>query len=286
MTAEDAARASLNEIQHLTGCGPAWKASTQAEQDALIDVLLKHQVVMTPTLVVWDRLGRVLDLSFQFDSRRQWVHPCHPNIWDYYQSRFGPPRGRLQYQEPMAHLKRCLARMQEKGVAIAMGTDTPFPHLVPGFSMHDELAMYVDAGIKPVAALRSATSVGAKVLGFDSQVGRIGPGMEADLVVVNGNPLERIDILVVYRDGVPRALLHGERDGKQHNIHLLATFPGAVSEGVWLLKEVEKECRREGVERLSGPFHRPGLFYGGYVCGREPYHPHWATDATDAYVQS
>ncbi len=94
------------------------------------------------------------------------------------------------------------------------------------------------------------------------------------------------NILVVYRDGAPRALLHGERDGKQHNIHLLAMFPGAVSEGVWLLKEVEKECRREGVERLSGPFHRSGLFYGGYVCGREPYHPHWATDATDAYVRA
>ncbi len=193
ITAEDAARAGLNEIQHLTGCGPAWKKSSTEEQDIFIDLMLKHGMIMTPTLVVWDRLGRVSDLVFEFDSRREWVHPCHLGIWNEYKSRFGPPEGRLPLQEPVAHMKRCLKRMQDRGLTIALGTDTPFPHLVPGFSVHDELAMYVDAGMKPVEALRSATSVCAKIFGIGSKAGRIAAGFQADMVAVKGNPLERIN---------------------------------------------------------------------------------------------
>ena len=93
----------------------------------------------------------------------------------------------------MPHLKRFLKRAHQGGVIISLGTDTPFPHLIPGFSVHDELAMYVDAGITPVDALRSATSINARVLGIESTVGQIAPGMVADLVGVRGNPLDRID---------------------------------------------------------------------------------------------
>jgi hypothetical protein len=192
VSAEDAAKAGLNEIQHLTGCGPAWKESTQREMDTLIDVLLEHNVVMTPTLVVWDRIARVNDHSFDFDIRRRWVHPCHRDIWDHWLGRTQAPNYRLSLQGSMPHLKRGLARMHQRGLTIALGTDTPFPHLVPGFSVHDELAMYVDAGIKPLDALRSATSVGARLLGLQSRIGRIAPGFDADLVAVEGNPLARI----------------------------------------------------------------------------------------------
>jgi imidazolonepropionase-like amidohydrolase len=192
INAEDAARAGLNEIQHLTGCGPAWAASTPAERDALIDILLKHEVVMTPTLVVWDRFGRILDHAFDFDIRRRWLHPCHRQIWDSFSWRFDAPETRFRYQAAMPHLKRCLAQMQSRSLTVALGTDTPFPHLIPGFSVHDELAMYVDAGIKPIDALRSATSVNARVIGLGSRIGKIAPGFQADLVAVEGDPLQRI----------------------------------------------------------------------------------------------
>ena len=92
----------------------------------------------------------------------------------------------------MVHLKRFLRRAYERGVTIALGTDTPFPHLVPGMSVHDELCMYVDAGIPPMDALRAATSVNAKVLGIDGRTGMIKPGMLADLAAIRGNPLEQI----------------------------------------------------------------------------------------------
>jgi hypothetical protein len=190
---EDAAQSGLNEIEHLDQCGVAWRAATPAEDDEFILLLRKHNVVIDPTLVVWDRLGRILDRAFHHDERRRWVHPVHLDIWDRYLSRREPPHRRLRFQAAMPHLKRFLWRAQLQGVTIALGTDTPFPHLVPGFSVHDELAMYVDAGLRPVDALRSATSVNAQVLGLQGQVGQIAPGFAADFVAMRGNPLMRID---------------------------------------------------------------------------------------------
>jgi len=191
-SAEDAVRAGLDEFEHLSGCDVAWREASQEEDDAMINLLLAHQVVIDPTLVVWDRLGRILDRSFHHDARRVWAHPCHRDIWDRYRSRFGPPEDRWRHQGPMVHLKRFLRRAYERGVTIALGTDTPFPHLVPGMSVHDEVCMYVDAGIPPMDALRAATSVNAKVLGIDGRTGMIKPGLLADLAAIRGNPLEQI----------------------------------------------------------------------------------------------
>jgi len=134
-----------------------------------------------------------MDHSFNSDARRQWVHPRHLEVWSRYPLREAPAGDRLHYQEAIPHLKRFTRRAQERGVTVALGTDTPFPHLTPGFSVHDELSLYVDAGTPPVEALRSATSLNARVLGLESQIGRIASGLVADLVAVRGNPLERID---------------------------------------------------------------------------------------------
>ena len=192
-TAEDAVRLGLDEFEHLAGCGVAWRAASEVEDDLVIDLLLEKDVIIDPTLVVWDRLGRVLDRPFHHDARRAWVHPRHLDIWQRYLGRFGPPEYRWRYQGAMVHLKRFLRRAHQRGVIVALGTDTPFPHLVPGMSVHDELAMYTDAGIPAVDALRSATSINARVLGIDDMTGSIKPGRRADFVAVRGNPLERIE---------------------------------------------------------------------------------------------
>lgn len=186
VTAEDAARAGLDCIEHLSGCGAAWKQSSEEELDTLADVLLQHAVAVDPTFVVWDRLGTHHDLAFKHDSRHQWVHPCHMAIWDQWQSNLG---SRLHYQEAMAHLKRAMAHLHRRGVTVALGTDTPFPNLVPGFCLHDEMSMYIDAGLKPIDALRSGTSVNARVLGIADRTGSIQPGMQADFAIVDGDPL-------------------------------------------------------------------------------------------------
>ena len=72
------------------------------------------------------------------------------------------------------------------------GTDTaPGIYVMPGFSLHDELANFVESGFPPMEALATATSNPAKFLGKDD-MGAIAPGRVADLVLLDRNPLENI----------------------------------------------------------------------------------------------
>jgi len=70
------------------------------------------------------------------------------------------------------------------------GTDAaPGVYIMPGFSLHDELANLVEAGFTPMEALQAATSNPAKFLGIESSLGSIEPGKIADLVLLRADPL-------------------------------------------------------------------------------------------------
>jgi len=219
-SAEEAADLGLDEIEHFSRCDVAWRAATEVEDDALIDRFLAKGMIMNPTVNVWDRLGRALELSFQHDARRKWVHPDLLSIWDRIPYRTCEPAKRLRFQALMPHLKRFLLRCHQRGVVLAAGTDTPFINLIPGFGLHDELLQYVDAGLRPVDALRAATSTNARVLGLGDRIGRLLTGFDADFVAVLGDPLKRLDDLsnveMVSRMGTvhdPKVLLQEAQNG-------------------------------------------------------------------------
>lgn len=84
-----------------------------------------------------------------------------------------------------------LKSLIENEVDILCGTDANIPVIVPGFSLHDELSLLVKLGMEPKNALRSATYIPAKWL--DLNVGKISPNFEADMIVLDKNPLENIE---------------------------------------------------------------------------------------------
>jgi imidazolonepropionase-like amidohydrolase len=79
------------------------------------------------------------------------------------------------------------------------------PRIVHGASLHRLLELFVEAGLSPVATLRSATANVADAFGLSDR-GRIKPGLRADLVLVRGDPTQNIlatrDIAGVWRDGI------------------------------------------------------------------------------------
>jgi imidazolonepropionase-like amidohydrolase len=81
------------------------------------------------------------------------------------------------------------------GVKIAAGTDFSGPPMVPFGKNAIELELMVKAGFSPMEAIMAATRIGSEVLGIDSELGTIETGKLADLIVVDGNPLEDIRIL-------------------------------------------------------------------------------------------
>jgi len=85
-----------------------------------------------------------------------------------------------------------VGEMQKSRVKLLAGTDSPAYFVFPGFSLHEELAMLVQAGLTPVQALETATRNPAEFLGrLDSQ-GTIAVGKNADLVLLDANPLDNI----------------------------------------------------------------------------------------------
>src|SRR5436305_3940841 len=85
--------------------------------------------------------------------------------------------------------KDLVRRMQQGGVRILAGTDTPYPYRVPGFALHEELALLEEAGLSPAAALRAATWNPAEFLHVSRDYGSLEPGKVADLVVLDADPL-------------------------------------------------------------------------------------------------
>ena len=105
-----------------------------------------------------------------------------------------PPPGSLRdYGKFCAHKLPELKAFHERGGGdlVTIGTDAP--RLLGGFAYHRDLEVHVIAGVPPVAVLRSATINGARALGVADRLGSIEVGKLADMVVVDGNPLERIE---------------------------------------------------------------------------------------------
>jgi imidazolonepropionase-like amidohydrolase len=87
------------------------------------------------------------------------------------------------------------------GVPIVAGTD----QTVPGFSVDREIELYVQAGFTPMEAIQAATLVPAQAMGMEKESGTIEVGKRADVILVDGNPLENISdirkVAVVFTGG-------------------------------------------------------------------------------------
>jgi len=104
--------------------------------------------------------------------------------------------------------------LHHAGVLFLAGTDAaPGIYVMPCFSLHDELANFVEAGFTPMEALQTATSNPAKFLGTEANSGSVEPGKIADLVLLRENPIEeiqntrKIELVVAARRLFDRAAL-------------------------------------------------------------------------------
>ena len=86
-----------------------------------------------------------------------------------------------------------VGELHRAGVPFLAGTDSGgLSYIYYGFSLHDELAFLVRAGFTPMEALQAATLKAAQFLGLADQIGTITPGKQADLVLLEANPLDDI----------------------------------------------------------------------------------------------
>ncbi|MCI0517774.1 MAG: amidohydrolase family protein [Woeseiaceae bacterium] len=88
--------------------------------------------------------------------------------------------------------RQLILALHRSGAGLLLGSDAPQVFNVPGFSIHRELKLLVEAGLSPYEALQTGTVYPASFFNQESYFGTVQPGLEADLVLLDGNPLQDI----------------------------------------------------------------------------------------------
>ena len=156
---------------------------------------------VTPTLVAFARIGEQIadaealaareELRFVDPARRaRWLTPSNRYLRDFSPDDAGRFRDQLEFLELLVR------RLHEAGVPLIAGTDAGVafgvPFVLPGWSLHEELAMLAGCGLSPYATLATATVQPARFLGREAEFGTVREGARADLLLLEGDPLQDI----------------------------------------------------------------------------------------------
>jgi hypothetical protein len=168
---------------------------SRKQADETYRLLAKNNTFITPTFVAERSLTFIDDLDKKGDPRTQYVSADELKWWK-------PENGMLtKYRTPeyiavrkreYAMLMKEFHRAQSLGVGFLAGTDITIPYTFPGFSLHDELQLFVDAGFTSLEALQTATTNPAILFGLEKSWGRVASGYTANFVLLRGDPLEEI----------------------------------------------------------------------------------------------
>jgi hypothetical protein len=157
-------------------------------------------IAIDPTLTVYHYIRLIVsDGSFQQLVNRPELKYIPPQVraqWvsnNSYRKRF-TEKDLAFLDKSMAFLRKLARGLHDSGVVTLLGTDTSEdqPFVLPGFSLHEELRELVDAGLTPYEALRAGTINAAEILNASREIGTVATGKRADLLLLNGNPLEDI----------------------------------------------------------------------------------------------
>jgi imidazolonepropionase-like amidohydrolase len=200
MNAIEAVEAGMDQISHLNFLPPVFVPKSVKPDDSMtapfnpespeakhaIEVFKKHGTVIDPTFTTLELQVRTTGMPITtFEPGMAKVAPQmaeHLNNIGY------PPAAAPQIRRAMNQLTRVLMTLHRAGIPIVAGTDVT----IPGHSLHRELELYVKAGFTPMEAIQSATIVPARVMRLDKESGTLEAGKRADLIIVDGDPLESI----------------------------------------------------------------------------------------------
>ena len=162
----------IDELAAATAAAGTWNVATE--------VLVENLVADVP---LDDLLNRPESRYIPQETLQQWAEGRQRTITEH------------GFDADLATLaislrRRLLAALHEAGAGLLLGSDAPQVFNVPGFSLHRELDILVASGLTPFEALATGTTAVAEFLG--SNTGIVAVGREADLLLLDANPLENI----------------------------------------------------------------------------------------------
>jgi imidazolonepropionase-like amidohydrolase len=213
VTAQEAVEARQKSLEHMFGI----TKSVSSDEEAL-KFLERCTLIGTrvdPTLVLWLRMSHMDDTKLMTDPQLQVVPASIRNTWpDVSDDTYS-----LKIQ--VWRIYRLVALAKQAKTEILAGTDTGDPYVIPGAALDDELEQLVKAGLTPGEALESATLAPARFFETEKEMGAIEKGKLADMVLLEGNPLD--DIRNVRK--VAGVFTHGRYYARKDLDAILGTAP-------------------------------------------------------------
>lgn len=183
--------------------------------DYLIERMVENNVYLDPTLINHYR-GFVVRNTSELNADPAFRYM--PKQYDR-ANRYGTygPEERAEWAKTLELMQEVTRRFYRAGGFLIMGTDSQAAApdgALPGWSMHQELELFVQAGLTPMEVLKVATLSNARVIAREKDLGTVEVGKYADLILLNADPLEDISntrkIDLVIKDGLildPKVLL-------------------------------------------------------------------------------
>ena len=190
----------------------------EAKAKVLFEKLAKNKTWQCPTLTVLRNLAFLETPEVQNNPNLKYIPAAfRASIAPAKDKNGRSPEAFARSQENYRWNLKLLRQIHEAGVPILAGTDCLNPFCLPGFSLHDELGLLVEAGLTPIEALRAATINPAIFQNQEDQFGAIRVGLRADLVLLNANPLEDI----ANTKSIKAVILNGKYIDQQQRSKLL-----------------------------------------------------------------
>ncbi|MFD8496508.1 amidohydrolase family protein [Amycolatopsis sp. NPDC059657] len=218
---------------------------SKPKADRLFAQFVRNGTWQSPTLVV----NRVISMpadTYIHDPRLKYIPADLKAHWADRIQLFAPKTPQ-EIQEQSVYLAsriEMVGAMHEAGVGIIGGTDSLNPYCFPGFSLHDELGLMVDAGLSPMDSLRAVTSEAARFLGLEHSTGTVTAGKFADLVVLDANPLDDIrntqKIHAVVTRG--RVIDRAQREKLLADVEAAASQPPASARSATFARLAKQGC--------------------------------------------
>ncbi len=171
---------------------------TRKMSDADIQFAKEHNIFFITTLVVTESFARTRLNSIDF-LREPYITETTPpwfltELTEFANKPQSDAEKKETEQNLVAHQEamRNVKKLHDAGFLIATGTDAPYPGVFQGEGLHHELELMVEAGWKPLEAIRASTFDAARLLKAENEWGSLQPGRLATLLIVAGNPAERI----------------------------------------------------------------------------------------------
>jgi hypothetical protein len=240
-----------NEVDRFRYAGRLWREASWERLMKVLDGMIAAGVAWDPTLDIYEASRDLV----RAQNQPWFAEYLHPTLEEYFRPN---PKNHGSYflgwtstdeafwKENYRIWMRAVREFEERGGLVGAGEDAGFIYQMYGFGLLRELELHQEAGFHPLKVIQHATGNNAKILGEEDRLGRVRVGFAADLIVVNGNPLENLKVL--YPTGVDEI-----RDGKTiHTGGVEWTIKDGIPyHGPTLMKEIKEMVARARRERTA-----------------------------------